>query len=118
LEKPEVRIVKTEHRENFTQHEVVFQAAPAGRFSKGKEPLQSRGYLLIPDGKGPFPAVLVPFYEPLTSAGLKPDLKGHHDYGYQLAKRGYVTLSIGTPGGNESGSDTREALNRIGQDYQ
>ena len=27
------------------------------------------GYLLVPKGSGPFPAVFVPFYEPLTSIG-------------------------------------------------
>lgn len=121
LAKPELRIVKSEHRENFTQHQVVVQVAPpptqSSPVADAKKSLESHGYLLVPDGEGPFPAVFVPFYEPLTSAGLKPGLKGHHDYGYQLAKRGYLTLSIGTPGGNESGSDTREALVRIGHDY-
>lgn len=121
LEKPELRIVKSEHRENFTQHQVVVQVGPIPTrsvpFAEKDKPLESHGYLLVPDGEGPFPAVFVPFYEPLTSAGLKPDLKGHHDYGYQLAKRGYLTLSIGTPGGNEAGSDTREALVRLGRNY-
>jgi hypothetical protein len=56
------------------------------------------GYLLMPEGAGPFPAVLVPFYEPETSAGLKdsPFL----DFGLQLARRGFVTLSIGSPSGD------------------
>src|SRR5947208_2275917 len=55
-------------------------------------------YLLIPRGQGPFPAVLVPFYEPQTSAGLvakAPEL----NYGLALARRGFVTLSIGSPTG-------------------
>jgi hypothetical protein len=52
-------------------------------------------YLLVPDGKGPFPAVLVVFYEGKTGIGLgKPNL----DFALQLAKRGFVTLSIGGPG--------------------
>jgi hypothetical protein len=43
------------------------------------------------------PAVIVPFYEPETSIGLgKPLL----DFAYQLTKRGFVTLSIGSPGGD------------------
>lgn len=121
LAKPALRIVRTTHRENFTQHDVVVEVAPPpthpAPLADAKKSLESFGHLLVPDGAGPFPAVLVPFYESLTSAGLKPDLQGHHDYGFQLAKRGYVTLSIGTPGGNETGSDTREALIRIGHDY-
>ena len=45
-----------------------------------------------PDGHGPFPAVLVVFYEPETAIGRgKPRL----DFAYQLARRGFVALSIG-----------------------
>lgn len=55
------------------------------------------GYLLVPHGTGPFPAVLVPFYEPETSIGKKGVLR---DFGLQLARRGFVTLSIGSPGGD------------------
>ena len=61
------------------------------------------GWLLMPDGDGPFPAVLVVFYEPETSVGLGVDGKPpgpHRDFGIQLARRGFVTLSIGTPGGD------------------
>ncbi len=42
---------------------------------------------------------MVPFYEPETSVGLKAD-KPDRDLGWQLAKRGMVTLNIGTPGGD------------------
>src|SRR5207237_10498359 len=48
---------------------------------------------------GPFPAVLVVYYEPETSAGLNPE-QPNRDFGLQLARRGFVTLSIGTPGGD------------------
>lgn len=49
----------------------------------------------MPEGKGPFPAVLVVYYEPETGVGLgKAPLR---DFAYQLAKRGFVTLSIGSP---------------------
>lgn len=42
--------------------------------------------------------MLVLYYEPETSIGVsKEPLR---DFGYQLARRGFVTLSIGTPGGN------------------
>ena len=59
---------------------------------------ESDGWLLVPSGQGRKPAVLVVYYEPETSVGLgKEPLR---DFGYQLARRGFVTLSIGTPGGN------------------
>jgi dienelactone hydrolase len=85
-----VETLHSQHRENFTQQRVRLQTA-AGQFSEG--------WLLIPDGPGPFPAVLVVYYEPETSVGLKPD-QPHRDYGLLLARRGMVTLSIGSPGGS------------------
>ncbi len=56
---------------------------------------QTEGYLLLPDGEGKKPAVITVFYEPETAAGFgrpTPDL----DFAHQLAKRGFVTLSLGT----------------------
>ncbi|HEY5915456.1 MAG TPA: nucleoside hydrolase-like domain-containing protein, partial [Verrucomicrobiae bacterium] len=89
LEHPRVEVVGTTHRENFNQHRVRLEIAPDQT---------GEGWLLVPDGNGPFPAVLVVYYEPETSVGLgKEPLR---DFGYQLARRGFVTLSIGTPGGN------------------
>jgi dienelactone hydrolase len=55
-------------------------------------------WLLLPRGAGPFPALLVLYYEPETSIGLND--QPLRDFGRQLAQRGFVTLSIGTPGGN------------------
>ena len=52
----------------------------------------TEGYLLVPDGRGPFPAVLVVFYEPETGIGRG---KERRDFAYQLARRGFVALSIG-----------------------
>ncbi|WP_372947599.1 hypothetical protein [Mariniphaga sp.] len=77
-------ILETTKRENFTQHKVQFRWLPNET---------TEGYLLIPDGEGKKPAVITVFYEPETAIGLdKPD----RDFAYQLAKRGFVTLSIGT----------------------
>jgi dienelactone hydrolase len=74
--------------------------------------VMQHGFLLVPPGSGPKPAVLVVFYapevsvayegpEPLTGQAKKY-LAGNHgegrDFALQLAKRGFVTLSIGTPG--------------------
>lgn len=72
-------------RENFTQHHIRFYWTPGEK---------TDGYLLIPDGKGKKPAVITVFYEPETAIGI--DGKPYRDFAYQLAKRGFVTLSIGT----------------------
>jgi pimeloyl-ACP methyl ester carboxylesterase len=53
----------------------------------------------LPEAREPLPAVLVVYYEPETSMGLNPD-QSQRDFGVQLARRGFVTLSIGTPGGD------------------
>jgi CubicO group peptidase (beta-lactamase class C family) len=89
IEKPRLEYVEKTRRENFTQHRVTVETAPDWA---------SNGYLLVPDGKGPFPAVLVVYYEPETSIGAND--KQLRDFGYQLAKRGFVTLSIGSPPGS------------------
>lgn len=86
LEKPKLEYLEKESRDNFTQHHVRIEVAP-GR-------LTDDAYLLVPDGKGPFPAVLVVYYDALTGIGRgKGELR---DFAYQLAKRGFVTLSLGS----------------------
>lgn len=89
LDKPRVEILESRAREDFTQHRVRVEVA-AGRL----EP----GFVLVPPGKGPFPAVLVPYYNPETSIGLTTN--GLRDFALQLTRRGFVTLSIGSPGGD------------------
>jgi hypothetical protein len=87
IAKPRLEYRKKEKRDNFTQHHVRLEVAPK---------VTRDGYLLVPDGKGPFPAVLVVFYDPETGigAGKRGKLR---DFAYQLARRGFVTLSIGSP---------------------
>ena len=102
LEHPKLEKMETAHRENFTQHRIRLQIAAEQT---------SDGYLLIPDGKPPFPAVFVPYYDPETSAGLSN--KPLRDFAYQLAKRGFVTLCIGSPGG-----DARKPVLTQGADCQ
>jgi hypothetical protein len=89
IQKPKMEFLSKSRRENFTQHRVRLEIAP-----------QQSGdsWLLVPDGAGPFPAALVVFYEPETSVGLNTNR--FRDFGYQLARLGFVTLNIGTPGGN------------------
>jgi dienelactone hydrolase len=94
IERPELEILSSTNREVFTQERVRVQVS-------ARQHLE--GWLLRPSGKGPFPAVVVPFYEPDTSIGLKGRLR---DFGYQLAKRGFVTLSIGSPGGDARKPET------------
>jgi len=97
IEKPDVRYLEQTHRDNFTQHKVTVEIAP------GRQTVS--GYLLVPDAassirdpkseiRDRFPAVLVVFYDAETGIGLG---KEGRDFGYQLARRGFVVLSIGTP---------------------
>ena len=102
LERGTCAVLKEERRENFTQQRVKLETAPAQT---------SEGWLLIPDGDGPFPAALVVFYEPETSVGLKDEAKHRfRDYALQLTRRGFVTLSIGSPGGDARNPALGEAV--------
>jgi hypothetical protein len=108
VEKPAVKKLETVERDGYVEQHVHVQIDAEGKVVDG--------YLLIPPGKGPFPAVLVPFYEPLTSIGRGQKGHGTHDYGLQLVRRGFVTLSIGTPGSVENiGQDTRQLLTEAGK---
>ncbi|HUR59053.1 MAG TPA: hypothetical protein VM029_15165 [Opitutaceae bacterium] len=89
LTAPKLERVSVERRENFQQHKIRLEIAPA---------MMADALLLVPEGRGPLPAVVVPFYDPETSAGLAG--KPLRDFGYQLAKRGFVALCIGAPGGD------------------
>ncbi|RYD68222.1 MAG: hypothetical protein EOP84_30075, partial [Verrucomicrobiaceae bacterium] len=97
LTEPIMLVLEEVQREDFTQRRVRIQIAPGQT---------TDGYLLIPRGKAKFPAVLVPFYDAETSIGLG---KPRRDFAYQLTKRGFVTLSIGSPGGSAWKPDIGEA---------
>ena len=84
ITEPDVEVLKAERRENFEQLQVRFKWAPH-EFTTG--------YLLIPAGDGKRPAILTVYYEPETAVGLQGE---HRDFAYQLARRGFVALSIGT----------------------
>ncbi|MBW6533764.1 MAG: prolyl oligopeptidase family serine peptidase [Mariniphaga sp.] len=83
-------VLETTKRENFTQHKVRFRWLPNET---------TEGYLLIPDREGKKPAVITVFYEPETAIGRG---KPYRDFACQLAKRGFVTLSIGTTEATEA----------------
>ena len=84
ITQPEVEVVATATRGELVQHTVRFRWTPQER---------TTGYLLLPPGTGRRPAVLVVYYEPETAIGLG---KPHRDFALRLARRGFVTLSIGT----------------------
>lgn len=89
VEHPSMEILETIVRGDVTQRRIRVQIALDQT---------SEGYLLIPKGQGPFPAVFVPYYDPETSVGLsKNPLR---DFAWQLALRGFVALAIGSPGGD------------------
>ncbi len=85
IKQPKVAVLESKRRDNFEQLKVRFDLLP-------DQPTE--GYLLIPDGEGPRPAVVVVFYEPETGIGLKGE---NRDFALGLARRGFVTLSIGVP---------------------
>ncbi|EDY17767.1 conserved hypothetical protein [Chthoniobacter flavus Ellin428] len=97
LKTPKLTILEKAPRENFTQCRIEVEIAP-GRMSAG--------YLLIPAGQPKFPAVFVPYYDPETSVGLQKELR---DFAYQLARRGFVTMAIGSPGGDARKPDIGDA---------
>jgi hypothetical protein len=86
LKRAEIDYLKEESREELVQKTIRLQVGP--------ESQTTDGYLLIPPGAGPFSAIVVVYYDPETGIGLGRELR---DFGYQLAKRGFVALSVGTP---------------------
>lgn len=79
----QMEYLDTIKKENFIQYKVRFQWLPR---------VQTIGYLLVPEGEHKKPAVISVYYEPETAIGIGPP---YRDFAYQLAKRGFVTLSIG-----------------------
>ncbi len=84
ITEPEVEVLHRKRRENFEQLRVRFQWTPNER---------TTGYLLIPDGDRPRPTVVTVYYEPETAIGQGRPFR---DFAYQLARRGFVALSLGT----------------------
>ena len=84
IERPKVEVLGEERLDGYARRKVEIEVA-----SDRTTP----GYVLIPDGEGPFPAMLVVFYEPETAVGIggKPE----RDFARQLVGRGIASLSIG-----------------------
>jgi dienelactone hydrolase len=85
--KPKIDVLQSRDREDFVEQKVRIQVAAD---------LEIEGYLLTPEGREQRPAVLVVYYDPETGVGLNPKTS-LRDFGYQLTRRGFVTLSIGWP---------------------
>jgi Alpha/beta hydrolase family len=86
LDKPRIEYLEQERRDDLTQYHLRLEIAP-GRTTED-------AYLLLPRGDGPCPAVLVVFYDAKT--GIGRGRTGHLDFAFQLARRGFVTLSLGS----------------------
>jgi dienelactone hydrolase len=89
LTNQKMTFIDTVNRDGYTQFRVRFKWLPNE---------ETEGYLLVPDGNGRKPAVVSVFYEPETAAGLGTSERTRNkaDFAYQLVKRGFVTLSLGT----------------------
>jgi hypothetical protein len=86
LDRPEVEYLRHDKKQGYVQYHLRLQTAPDRRTEDA--------YLLVPDGNGPFPAVLVVFYDSKTGIG---EGKGPHlDFARLLVQRGFVTLSLGS----------------------
>lgn len=93
LENQNMKVVDSVHRDGLTQYGVEFLWTPLEK---------TKGYLLVPEGAGKRPAVITVFYEPETAIGLGGAEHSNRDFAWQLAKRGFVTLSIGTTEATEA----------------
>ena len=86
IERPRVAAGPITRRENITQQQLKIEIALGGEMVDA--------FLLVPDGDGPFPAVVDVYYDAQTGIGKGTPAR---DHAWQLAKRGFVTLSIGKP---------------------
>jgi hypothetical protein len=91
LERPKVERLDTQTIDGIPVTRLRLETAP-GR-------LVEDAYLLKPaSGQGPFPAVVVVYHEAGTAIGKPPgeaEKGAFRDYAIQLARRGFVTLSLG-----------------------
>jgi dienelactone hydrolase len=99
IDAPKFEIQEEEKREGMMQKRILVEIAPGQ---------MAEVYLLLPDEiSEPRPAVIVPFYGAETGAGL--DERELLDFGYELTKRGFVTLSMGGVSPRRVGASEEEA---------
>lgn len=104
LERPRTVLgARRDRGDGVVEHPIDVEVAPG---------VMQQGFLLVPPGVS-LPAVVVPYYapevsvaydgpRPLTGQAARMLTTGRRgsetDFGLQLARRGFVTLSIGSPG--------------------
>ena len=88
VEKPTIEYLETQSHDGYTQQRIRVQVAPDRK--------SDDAYLLTPAGRGPFPAVIVVFYDGLTGLGGGRGAGKPYDFARQLVARGFVTLSFGS----------------------
>jgi dienelactone hydrolase len=86
IDKPRIEFLEKQEEKEFTRHKIKLEIAPDRSVV---------AYLLMPPGKGPFPAVLDVFYGPQDGAGLTTTKVYYHDFGATMARRGFVALCVG-----------------------
>ncbi len=101
IEKPRFESVSIRRRHQITERRLRIEIGIGGEMVDA--------FMLVPDGDGPFPAVVVPYYDAQTGAGLGLE---YRDFGWQLAQRGFVTLSIGKPNSGVNLADHHQAGHR------
>ena len=84
ITRPEVEVLEERQRDDIRELKVRFRWTPHEL---------TTGYLLLPPGPGPHPAVITVYYEPETAIGEGKELR---DFAIQLARRGFVALSLGS----------------------
>jgi len=89
IQKPRIEYLEKKQLDNYTLDTVKVELAP------GWEPWKC--YLVVPEGRGPFPAVVSVYYNPEIAVGLEAPFGGTRtcDYARQLGRRGFVVLSVG-----------------------
>lgn len=86
LDRPQLEFLEQQKKKGYMQHHLRLETAPGVRTEDA--------YLLVPQGRGPFPAVVVVFYDGKTGIG---EGKGpHRDFARLLVQHGFVALSLGS----------------------
>ena len=89
IKTPRVETVATTNREHILQHQLRIEIALGGEMVDA--------LLLVPEGKAPprkRPGIVVVYYDAETGVGFGAPRR---DYAWQLARRGFVALSVGKP---------------------
>ncbi|MBL8027015.1 MAG: prolyl oligopeptidase family serine peptidase [Fibrobacteres bacterium] len=87
IDSPSYNLTLKTVKSGFTQYEMTIALVP------GWSPI--RCVLLVPDGTGPFPAVVTTYYEVETLIGSNNATNPKRDFALQFVKRGLASLAVG-----------------------